>query len=81
MLQPLLPALNPSVACAVAVCAYLGANYNAPLTAIALAAEWGGTELLQVAWTAVLVATWIGEGVANTPAKSGRRHRRAIHHH
>jgi CIC family chloride channel protein len=79
-LQPLLPALSPSVACAVAVCAYLGANYNAPLTAIALATEWGGTGLLPLAWVAVLVATWIGEGLANTPAKSGHRRRNLFHH-
>jgi CIC family chloride channel protein len=74
--QPLVQGLSPEVACAVGVCAYLAANYNAPLTAIALAAEWGGTGLLKLAWVAVLVATWIGEGLANTPAKTGRRHRR-----
>jgi H+/Cl- antiporter ClcA len=79
--QPLLPALDPQTACAIAVCAYLAANYNAPLTGIALAAEWGGTSLLALAWIAVLVAAWIGEGLANTPAKTGRRHARAIHHH
>ncbi len=79
--QPLLPALDPQTACAIGVCAYLAANYNAPLTGIALAAEWGGTSLLSLAWVAVLAAAWIGEGLANTPAKTGRRHARAIHHH
>jgi len=83
-LQPLLPGLSVPAACAIGVCAYLAANYNAPLTAIALAAEWGGTELLSLAWVAVLVAAWIGEGLANTPAKVGRRHGRrstTIEHH
>lgn len=79
--QPFLSGLSPETACAVGVCAYLAANYNAPLTGIALAAEWGGTGLLKVAWVAVLVAAWIGEGLANTPAKVGRRHRRIIGHH
>lgn len=76
--QPLLPALTPAQACALGVCAYLAANYNAPLTAIALSIEWGGPGLLMVAWIAVLPAAWIGEGLANTPAKTGRRH---PHHH
>jgi CIC family chloride channel protein len=79
--QPLFPALAPATACAIGVCAYLAANYNAPLTGIALAAEWGGTGLLKLAWVAVLVAAWIGEGLANTPAKTGRRHPRPIEHH
>jgi len=80
-LQPMLPHLTPATACGIAVCAYLAANYNAPLTAIALSAEWGGTELLSLAWVAVVIAAWIGEGLANTPAKVGRRHRRVIQHH
>ncbi|MBX3258826.1 MAG: chloride channel protein [Labilithrix sp.] len=79
--QPFLPGLTPATACAIGVCAYLAANYNAPLTAIALAAEWGGTELLKLAWVAVLVAAWIGEGLANTPAKTGRRHARMSGRH
>ena len=74
--QPLFPALAPDVAAAIGVCAYLAANYNAPLTGIALSAEWGGTGLLPVAWIAVIIAAWIGEGLANTPAKikSRRNH-------
>lgn len=79
--QVFLHGMTPATACAIGVCAYLAANYNAPLTAIALAAEWGGTELLKLAWVAVLVAAWIGEGLANTPAKTGRRHARVIGHH
>lgn len=79
--QPFLHGLSPEAACAVGVCAYLAANYNAPLTGIALAAEWGGTGLLKLAWIAVLIAAWIGEGLANTPAKTGRRHGRTIGHH
>jgi H+/Cl- antiporter ClcA len=79
--QPFLWGLTPATACAIGVCAYLAANYNAPLTAIALSAEWGGTGLLKLAWVAVLVAAWIGEGLANTPAKTGRRHARTIGHH
>jgi CIC family chloride channel protein len=79
--QPLVPFLDPRTACAIGICAYLAANYNAPLTAIALAAEWGGTSLLALAWIPILVAAWIGEGLANTPGKAGRRHGRAIHHH
>jgi H+/Cl- antiporter ClcA len=71
-LQPLLPGFSPSLACAVAVCAYLAANYNAPLTGVALALEWGGAALLYTVWPAVIVAAWIGSGMANTPAK--RRH-------
>lgn len=78
--QPFLWGLSPATACAIGVCAYLAANYNAPLTGIALAAEWGGTGLLKLAWVAVLVAAWIGEGLANTPAKTGRRHGRIIGH-
>jgi H+/Cl- antiporter ClcA len=84
-LHPLLGSLSLDTACAIGVCAYLAANYNAPLTAIALAAEWGGTDLLSLAWAAVLVAAWIGEGLANTPAKVGRRRGRSdaasIGHH
>ncbi len=38
---PVFPVLTPEVAAAIGVCAYLAANYNAPLTGIALAAEWG----------------------------------------
>lgn len=72
-MQPLTPFLSPDVAAAIGVCAYLAANYNAPLTGIALAAEWGGTTLLPVAWPAVIVAAWIGEGLANTPSKSAHR--------
>ena len=79
--QPFVYGLSPEAACSVGVCAYLAANYNAPLTGIALAAEWGGTGLLKLAWVAVLVAAWIGEGLANTPAKTGRRHFRMIGHH
>ncbi len=78
--QPFAVGLTPETACAIGVCAYLAANYNAPLTGIALAAEWGGTELLKVVWVAVLVAAWIGEGLANTPGKTGRRHTRQIAH-
>ena len=48
---------------------------------LGLAAEWGGTSLLSLAWVAVLAAAWIGEGLANTPAKTGRRHARLAHHH
>ena len=80
-LQPLVPALTPGTASAVAVCAYLAANYNAPLTALALAMEWGGFGLLLPVWIAVLPAAWIGEGLANTPAKTGRRHPHTAHHH
>lgn len=80
-MAPLLPDLSTQAACAIAVCAYLAANYNAPLTGIALAAEWGGTGLLALAWVAVLIAAWIGEGLANTPAKVGTRHAGEIHHH
>lgn len=80
-LFPILPDVTPQGACAIAVCAYLAANYNAPLTGIALAAEWGGTGLLSMAWVAVLIAAWIGEGLANTPSKVGTRHEGAIHHH
>jgi H+/Cl- antiporter ClcA len=72
-LQPLFPILSPQAACSIGVCAYLAANYNAPLTGIALAAEWGGTGLLPVAWLAVLIASWIGEGLSNTPSKVRRR--------
>jgi len=80
-LAPLFPELSPAQACAIAVCAYLAANYNAPMTGVALAAEWGGTGLLKDAWVAVLLAAWIGEGLANTPAKKGTRHVGTIHHH
>jgi CIC family chloride channel protein len=79
--QPFTVGLTPATACAIGVCAYLAANYNAPLTGITLAAEWGGTGLLKLVWVAVLVAAWIGEGLANTPAKTGRRHPRQIGHH
>jgi CIC family chloride channel protein len=79
-LQPLFPALSPAQICSVAVCAYLAANYNAPLTAIALSIEWGGPGLLLLAWIAILPAAWIGEGLANTPAKTGHRHpHRSLH--
>jgi CIC family chloride channel protein len=81
VLHPLLPGFTVAQACAVAVCAYLAANYNAPLTGIALAAEWGGTGLLSLVWVAVLPAVWIGEGLANTPAKAGHRHPHRIQHH
>lgn len=74
-LYPVIPGLDPASACAVAVCAYLAANYNAPLTGIALAAEWGGVQLLPVAWMAVMFAAWIGEGLANTPSKVAHRPR------
>ncbi|MBS1582698.1 MAG: chloride channel protein [Acidobacteria bacterium] len=80
-IHPLVPALTPATACALAVCAYLAANYNAPLTAIALSVEWGGPGLLALAWIAVLPAAWIGEGLANTPAKIGHRHPHRIEHH
>jgi len=72
-LHPLVPHMTLGLACAVAVCAYLAANYNAPLTGLALAVEWGGHGLLLSAWPAVLVAAWVGAGLANTPAKT--RHR------
>jgi H+/Cl- antiporter ClcA len=62
------------LACSVAVCAYLAANYNAPLTGLALAVEWGGRGLLLSAWPAVLVGAWVGAGLANTPAKTRHRH-------
>jgi H+/Cl- antiporter ClcA len=71
-LQPFLPGFGPGLACAVAVCAYLAATYNAPLTGVALALEWGGAALLHSVWPAVIIAAWIGSGMANTPAK--RRH-------
>jgi CIC family chloride channel protein len=80
-LHPLVMVLTPAEACAVAVCAYLAANYNAPLTGIALAMEWGGPGLLLLAWIAILPAAWIGEGLANTPAKTGRRHPHHPLHH
>jgi len=69
VLQPFLPGFGLDLACSVAVCAYLAANYNAPLTGVALAVEWGGAALLHSVWPAVIVATWIGSGMANTPAK------------
>jgi H+/Cl- antiporter ClcA len=72
VLQPFLPGFGLNLACAMAVCAYLAANYNAPLTGVALAVEWGGTALLHTVWPAVIVAAWIGSGMANAPAK--RRH-------
>ncbi len=75
--QPLLPMLPPNVASATAVCAYVAANYNAPLTGVALSAEWGGTGLLTLSWFPVLIAAWIGEGLANTPSKKRMKH----HHH
>ncbi len=80
-LHPMLPVLSPAQICSVAVCAYLAANYNAPLTAIALSVEWGGPGLLMLAWIAILPAAWIGEGLANTPAKTGRRHPHRPGHH
>jgi H+/Cl- antiporter ClcA len=73
VLQPFLP-FGLDLACAVAVCAYLAANYNAPLTGVALALEWGGVALLHSVWPAVILAAWIGSGLANTPAKT--RHSR-----
>lgn len=76
-LQPLMPWLPPNVASSIGVSAYLAANYNAPLTGIALSAEWGGAGLLPLSWLSVIIAAWIGEGLANTPAKirsRGHRH-------
>ncbi|BDU71511.1 chloride channel protein [Mesoterricola silvestris] len=78
-IHPLTPHMTLGLACAVAVCAYLAANYNAPLTGLALAVEWGGRALLLSAWPAVLLATWIGAGLANTPAKIRHRHIRDHH--
>ena len=78
-LHPLVPDLTLPLACAVAVCAYLAANYNAPLTGLALAVEWGGRGLLMSAWPAVLVGAWVGAGLANTPAKTRHRHIRSHH--
>lgn len=78
-IHPLVPHMTIGLTCAVAVCAYLAANYNAPLTGLALAVEWGGRSLLLSAWPAVLLATWIGAGLANTPAKV--RHRHIRNHH
>jgi CIC family chloride channel protein len=80
-LHPLVMVLTPAEACSIAVCAYLAANYNAPLTGIALSIEWGGPGLLLLAWIAVIPAAWIGEGLANTPAKTGRRHPHQPLHH
>jgi CIC family chloride channel protein len=80
-LAPVFPELSAPQVCAIAVCAYLAANYNAPMTGVALASEWGGTGLLKDAWVAVLIAAWISEGLANTPAKKGTRHVGEIHHH
>lgn len=74
VLHPVLPGLSLELACSVAVCAYLAANYNAPLTALALSVEWGGSILLMGAWPAVILAAWIGAGMANTPAKTRHRH-------
>jgi hypothetical protein len=34
-----------------------------------------------LAWIAILPAAWIGEGLANTPAKTGRRHPDRPRHH
>jgi len=79
--QPFFPGLPAHAACAIGVCAYLAANYNAPLTGIALAAEWGGTGLLPVAWLSVLIAAWIGEGLSNTPSKARRRRHPGAHVH
>ena len=76
-IHPLVPHLTLGLACAVAVCAYLAANYNAPLTGLALAVEWGGRALLLSAWPAVLLATWVGAGLANTPGKVRQRHVRS----
>ena len=73
-LHPLVPQMSLGVACAVAVCAYLAANYNAPLTGLALAMEWGGGQLLLAAWPAVIIGSWVGAGLANTPAKRRHRH-------
>ncbi len=74
VLHPLLPGLSLPLACSIAVCAYLAANYNAPLTGLALAVEWGGSALLMGAWPAVILAAWIGAGLANTPSKQRHRH-------
>jgi H+/Cl- antiporter ClcA len=73
-LHPILPGLSLELACSVGVCAYLAANYNAPLTAMALSIEWGGSSLLLAAWPAVILAAWIGAGMANTPSKVRHRH-------
>lgn len=78
-IHPLTPHMTLGLACAVGVCAYLAANYNAPLTGLAFAVEWGGRALLLSAWPAVLLATWIGAGLANTPAKIRHRHIRDHH--
>jgi len=72
---PLVPGLDLQTTTAIAVCSYLAANYNAPLAGIALAAEWGGTGLLPEAWLSVVIAAWVGEGLANTPAKLRIRHK------
>lgn len=74
ILHPVLPGMPLELACSVAVCAYLAANYNAPLSALALSVEWGGPVLLMGAWPAVILAAWIGAGMANTPAKTRHRH-------
>jgi H+/Cl- antiporter ClcA len=73
-IHSLVPQMSLGLACAVAVCAYLAANYNAPLTGLALAMEWGGGQLLIAAWPAVIVGAWIGAGLANTPGKVRQRH-------
>jgi H+/Cl- antiporter ClcA len=73
-LHPILPGLSLELACSIAVCAYLAANYNAPLTALALSVEWGGSALLLSTWPAVILAAWIGAGMANTPSKVRHRH-------
>jgi H+/Cl- antiporter ClcA len=73
-LHPILPGLSLELACSIAVCAYLAANYNAPLTALALSVEWGGSALLLSTWPAVILAAWIGAGMANTPSKLRHRH-------
>lgn len=78
-IHPLVPQMTLGLACTVGVCAYLAANYNAPLTALALSIEWGGHALLFAVWPAVLLASWIGAGLANTPAKT--RHSRIHSHH
>jgi len=73
-LHPLLPGLPLELACSIGICAYLAANYNAPLTALALAVEWGGSALLFGTGPAVIFAGWIGAGMPNTPAKTRHRH-------
>lgn len=76
-LHPLMAGTPLALACAIGVCTYLAANYNAPLTALALSVEWGGSALLLAVWPGVLLAAWVGAGLANTPAKVRHRHIRS----